>query len=96
MSEKTGARNFFAFIVGIALGAVVSSLFVARSGSETREAISDWLGEGREDIRSRSREAYAGTHGTDEPPPPRPKRAYVEMRGDDEPPTAATEMLDLS
>jgi len=90
MSEKTGAQNFFAFIIGAALGAAVTSLLVPRSGSKTREAIRarfedirDRLGEGRE----YGEQAYVGTQGTDEPPPPpSPRRTDVETHEPEYPP----------
>src|SRR5579859_618682 len=57
MSDNSGANGFMWFLAGLGLGALVGVLYAPRSGRETREAIMEKAGEGREYVVSRARQA---------------------------------------
>ncbi len=48
MASESGGAGFAWFLVGTALGAGLGVLFAPKSGEETREALTDWLKERRE------------------------------------------------
>ncbi|MFI5346500.1 MAG: YtxH domain-containing protein [Elusimicrobiota bacterium] len=48
MSNEDRGNGLFYFLAGTAVGAALGVLFAPRAGSETREAVGDWLKERKE------------------------------------------------
>ena len=44
MSENTGSKMFFSFLIGTVIGAGLALLFAPQSGEKTREQIKDFSG----------------------------------------------------
>ena len=57
MSDHESSNNFMWFIAGLGFGALLGVLYAPRSGRETRDAIKSTAEEGREFLKTRSREA---------------------------------------
>ena len=56
MSDNNG-NSFLWFLAGLGVGAAVGVLYAPRSGSETREALRSRADEGRDYVRSQTRQA---------------------------------------
>lgn len=57
MSDRDSGSSFMWFLAGLGFGALVGVLYAPRPGRETRDAIRGSAHDGRDYIRTRSREA---------------------------------------
>ncbi len=56
MADNNSGENILAFLIGGIVGGALGILLAPRRGSETREAITDWLEEKREKTKDFVRE----------------------------------------
>jgi gas vesicle protein len=57
MSERDNSNNFMWFLAGLGFGALMGVLYAPRSGRETRDSLKNTAQEGREYLKTRSRDA---------------------------------------
>jgi gas vesicle protein len=57
MSDRDSGNSFMWFLAGLGFGALVGVLYAPRPGRETRDAIKNSAQEGKEYLKTRSREA---------------------------------------
>lgn len=57
MSDRDGGNNFMWFLAGLGFGALMGVLYAPRSGRETRDSLKNTAQEGREYLKTRSRDA---------------------------------------
>jgi len=54
--EDNGGAKFFYFLTGVGIGCLIGVLFAPQSGERTRELIAERANEGRDFLKSKSRE----------------------------------------
>jgi gas vesicle protein len=57
MSDRDNSNNFMWFLAGLGFGALLGVLYAPRSGRETRDSLKNTAQEGREYLKTRSRDA---------------------------------------
>jgi len=57
MSDRDNGNNFMWFLAGLGFGALLCVLYAPRSGRETRDSLKNTAQEGREYLKTRSRDA---------------------------------------
>jgi gas vesicle protein len=57
MSDRDNSSNFMWFLAGLGFGALLGVLYAPRSGRETRDSLKNTAQEGREYLKTRSRDA---------------------------------------
>ena len=57
MSDRDGGNNFMWFLAGLGFGALMGVLYAPRSGRETRDSLKNTAPEGRDYLKTRSRDA---------------------------------------
>jgi gas vesicle protein len=56
MSERNGITNFWFFLAGLSVGAILALLYAPKSGEETRELLRAKAVEGKEFVTAKGRE----------------------------------------
>jgi gas vesicle protein len=56
MSERNGITNFWFFLAGLSVGAILALLYAPKSGEETRELLRAKAEEGKEFVTTKGRE----------------------------------------
>ncbi len=57
MSDRDNSSNFMWFLAGLGFGALLGVLYAPRAGRETRDSLKNTAQEGREYLKTRSRDA---------------------------------------
>jgi gas vesicle protein len=57
MSDRDSGNNFMWFLAGLGFGALMGVLYAPRSGRETRDSLKNTAQEGRDYLKTRSRDA---------------------------------------
>ncbi len=57
MSDRDNSNNFMWFLAGLGFGALLGVLYAPRAGRETRDSLKNTAQEGREYLKTRSRDA---------------------------------------